>query len=193
MPSQCHLRPCPKWNSNPHTLSGMRLRSARVYQFRHSGTSTKTTKRSSISAGSSRCLGADYNRACRYSLSKERTQHHSSAALGHSWRSQLTSEQPRYCYAKINSDDDTQMRCLRHHTRISRSNSGTNRGHLRRMASAHGRMGRHDRGRRPSRRLPLPTLSEARVLRSRRKHPGPRLTSRARSSAVVVHLRSHIR
>ena len=39
-----HGRPCPKWNSNPHALAGMRLRSARVYQFRHSGTSTKTTK-----------------------------------------------------------------------------------------------------------------------------------------------------
>ena len=53
-----HGRPCPKWNSNPHALAGMRLRSARVYQFRHSGTSTKTTKLlAPTSQATSRCLG----------------------------------------------------------------------------------------------------------------------------------------
>ena len=39
------MRPCPKRDSNPHAVTGMYLSDTRVYQFRHSGTSTRTTVR----------------------------------------------------------------------------------------------------------------------------------------------------
>lgn len=37
-------RACPKWDSNPHAVSGTQLRGVRVCQFRHSGTSAKNVR-----------------------------------------------------------------------------------------------------------------------------------------------------